>query len=95
MIEPRWGHRMVAHEGRLYVVGGRGESARVTRRARTGRQGLIYRARVTIFPWLLQVVEYGQSAAGTRGALRASTFTIPPATFGNLDQTTHRNQRNS
>jgi hypothetical protein len=29
MIEPRWGHRMVAHEGRLYVVGGRGQSARV------------------------------------------------------------------
>jgi hypothetical protein len=29
MIEPRWGHRIVAHEGRLYVVGGRGESARV------------------------------------------------------------------
>jgi Kelch motif len=29
MIEPRWGHRMVALDGRLYVVGGRGESARV------------------------------------------------------------------
>jgi hypothetical protein len=29
MIEPRWGHRMVAHEGRLYVIGGRGPSARV------------------------------------------------------------------
>lgn len=29
MIEPRWGHRMVAHGGRLYVVGGRGPSARV------------------------------------------------------------------
>jgi hypothetical protein len=29
MIEPRWGHRMVAHDGRLYVVGGRGPSARV------------------------------------------------------------------
>jgi Kelch motif len=29
MIEPRWGHRMVAHDGRLYVVGGRGQSARV------------------------------------------------------------------
>jgi N-acetylneuraminic acid mutarotase len=28
MIEPRWGHRMVAHDGRLYVVGGRGGSAR-------------------------------------------------------------------
>jgi hypothetical protein len=29
MIEPRWGHRMVAHDGRLYVVGGRGGSGRV------------------------------------------------------------------
>jgi Kelch motif len=29
MIEPRWGHRMVAHDGRLYVVGGRGSSSRV------------------------------------------------------------------
>ena len=29
MIEPRWGHRMVAHDGRLYVVGGRGPSGRV------------------------------------------------------------------
>ena len=29
MIEPRWGHRMVAHNGRLYVVGGRGPSGRV------------------------------------------------------------------
>ena len=29
MIEPRWGHRMVAHDGRLYVVGGRGQSGRV------------------------------------------------------------------
>jgi N-acetylneuraminic acid mutarotase len=29
MIEPRWGHRMVAHDGRLYVVGGRGRSGRV------------------------------------------------------------------
>jgi len=29
MPEPRWGHRMVAHDGRLYVVGGRGPSARV------------------------------------------------------------------
>ena len=29
MIEPRWGHRMVAHKGRLYVVGGRGPSSRV------------------------------------------------------------------
>jgi N-acetylneuraminic acid mutarotase len=29
MIEPRWGHRMAAHDGRLYVVGGRGPSARV------------------------------------------------------------------
>ena len=29
MIEPRWGHRMVAHKGRLYVVGGRGPSGRV------------------------------------------------------------------
>jgi N-acetylneuraminic acid mutarotase len=26
MLEPRWGHRMVAHDGRLYVVGGRGPS---------------------------------------------------------------------
>ncbi|MCC5869333.1 MAG: hypothetical protein JJU27_12545 [Gammaproteobacteria bacterium] len=25
--EPRWGHRMVEHGGRLYVIGGRGESA--------------------------------------------------------------------
>jgi hypothetical protein len=29
MIEPRWGHRLVAHDGRLYVVGGRGPSGRV------------------------------------------------------------------
>jgi hypothetical protein len=29
MIEPRWGHRMVAHDGRLYIVGGRGPSGRV------------------------------------------------------------------
>lgn len=29
MPEPRWGHRMVAHEGRLYVIGGRGPSSRV------------------------------------------------------------------
>jgi hypothetical protein len=29
MIEPRWGHRMVAHDGHLYVVGGRGPSGRV------------------------------------------------------------------
>lgn len=29
MPEPRWGHRMVAHEGRLYVVGGQGPSSRV------------------------------------------------------------------
>jgi Kelch motif len=29
IIEPRWGHRMVAHDGRLYVVGGRGRSAHV------------------------------------------------------------------
>jgi N-acetylneuraminic acid mutarotase len=29
MVEPRWGHRMVAHDGRLYVVGGRGHSGRV------------------------------------------------------------------
>jgi len=29
MIEPRWGHRMVAHDGRLFVVGGRGPSGRV------------------------------------------------------------------
>ena len=29
MIEPRWGHRMVAHDGRLYVIGGRGPSGRV------------------------------------------------------------------
>lgn len=29
MIEPRWGHRMIAHDGRLYVVGGRGPSGRV------------------------------------------------------------------
>ena len=29
MIEPRWGHRMVAHDGRLFVVGGRGPSSRV------------------------------------------------------------------
>ena len=29
MIEPRWGHRMIAHDGRLYVVGGRGPSNRV------------------------------------------------------------------
>ena len=27
MIEPRWGHRMVAHDGRLFVVGGRGPSS--------------------------------------------------------------------
>ena len=27
MIEPRWGHRMVAHNERLYVVGGRGPSS--------------------------------------------------------------------
>ncbi len=26
MLEPRWGHRMVAHGDRLYVVGGRGGS---------------------------------------------------------------------
>jgi hypothetical protein len=29
MPEARWGHRMVAHDGRLYVVGGHGESADV------------------------------------------------------------------
>lgn len=29
MPEPRWGHRMVAHEGHLYVIGGHGPSARV------------------------------------------------------------------
>jgi N-acetylneuraminic acid mutarotase len=29
MIEPRWGHRMVAYDGRLYVIGGRGRSGRV------------------------------------------------------------------
>jgi Kelch motif/Galactose oxidase, central domain len=29
MIEPRWGHRMVAYNGRLFVVGGRGPSGRV------------------------------------------------------------------
>jgi hypothetical protein len=29
MVEPRWGHRMVAHQGRLYVVGGRGRSGRI------------------------------------------------------------------
>ena len=29
MPEPRWGHRLVAHEGRLYVVGGEGPSSRV------------------------------------------------------------------
>lgn len=29
MPEPRWGHRMVAHDGRLYVVGGHGPSAAV------------------------------------------------------------------
>jgi N-acetylneuraminic acid mutarotase len=29
MIEPRWGHRMVAHDGRLFVIGGRGRSGRV------------------------------------------------------------------
>ena len=29
MIEPRWGHRMVAHDGRLYVIGGRGPTGRV------------------------------------------------------------------
>jgi len=29
MLEPHWGHRMVAHDGRLYVIGGRGPSGRV------------------------------------------------------------------
>src|SRR5262249_31239127 len=29
MIEPRWGHRMVTHAGRLFVIGGRGRSGRV------------------------------------------------------------------
>jgi Kelch motif/Galactose oxidase, central domain len=29
MIEPRWGHRMVAYNGRLFIVGGRGPSGRV------------------------------------------------------------------
>ena len=29
MPEPRWGHRMVAHEGRLFVVGGHGPTSRV------------------------------------------------------------------
>jgi len=29
MVEPRWGHRMVAHDGRLYVIGGRGRTGRV------------------------------------------------------------------
>ena len=29
MIEPRWGHRMVAHRGQLYVIGGRGRTGRV------------------------------------------------------------------
>jgi hypothetical protein len=29
MPEPRFGHRMVAHDGRLYVVGGHGPSSRV------------------------------------------------------------------
>jgi hypothetical protein len=29
MPEPRWGHRMVAHGGRLVVVGGQGPTARV------------------------------------------------------------------
>jgi hypothetical protein len=29
MPEPRWGHRMVLHDGRLYVIGGHGPSARV------------------------------------------------------------------
>jgi N-acetylneuraminic acid mutarotase len=29
MIEPRWGHRMVAYDGRLFVIGGRGPSGRV------------------------------------------------------------------
>lgn len=29
MIEPRWGHRMVAHDGKLYVVGGRGRTGHV------------------------------------------------------------------
>lgn len=29
MPEPRWGHRMVAHDGRLFVVGGHGPTSRV------------------------------------------------------------------
>jgi N-acetylneuraminic acid mutarotase len=29
MIEPRWGHRMVAHDGKLFVVGGRGRTRHV------------------------------------------------------------------
>ena len=29
MPEPRWGHRMVAHDGRLFVVGGEGPSSSV------------------------------------------------------------------
>lgn len=29
MPEPRWGHRLVLHAGRLYVIGGRGGSGRV------------------------------------------------------------------
>lgn len=29
MPEPRWGHRMVVHDGRLYVVGGQGPTSRV------------------------------------------------------------------
>lgn len=29
MPEPRWGHRMVVHEGRLYVIGGEGPTSRV------------------------------------------------------------------
>jgi hypothetical protein len=29
MIESRWGHRMVAYDGRLFVVGGRAPSGRV------------------------------------------------------------------
>ena len=29
MLEPRWGHRMVVHDGQLYIVGGRGPSAHV------------------------------------------------------------------
>ena len=78
MIEPRWGHRMVAHDGRL-LCGGWAWTLRscadLHAGSRAGALGPRCRARVTTFQPSFSTAASGPSAAGIPGAWLGSIFT--------------------